>query len=212
VGPKVTTEELEILLEKLHYLSRGADFVVFAGSLPAGSRRASTPRRCATSTGRGVQVVLDSEGSRCGSAPRRSRGSSRPTSARPSTSSAGASGRGGLPDGARHDRRARRRNVHITLERGCYAPLPRGPQVRRYRASPRASSRSRRGAGDVSRAVHRRPLAGRRGGGAAAAVAPARASTLEVGPGRFDPKGGGRRVRSRALGAHTRGRGRVGRT
>jgi hypothetical protein len=35
-GPKVTTVELEMLLEKLHYLSRGADFVVFAGSLPRG--------------------------------------------------------------------------------------------------------------------------------------------------------------------------------
>ena len=35
-GPKVTSDELETLLEKLHYLSRGADFVVFAGSLPRG--------------------------------------------------------------------------------------------------------------------------------------------------------------------------------
>ena len=35
-GPKVTSDELETLLEKLHYLSRGSDFVVFAGSLPRG--------------------------------------------------------------------------------------------------------------------------------------------------------------------------------
>ena len=47
-GPRVTTDELQTLLEKLHYLSRGADFVVFAGSLPRGSRRASTRRRSAT--------------------------------------------------------------------------------------------------------------------------------------------------------------------
>src|SRR5271170_3410258 len=35
-GPSVKTEELEILLEKLHYLSQGAELVVFAGSLPRG--------------------------------------------------------------------------------------------------------------------------------------------------------------------------------
>src|SRR5687768_9914183 len=33
-GPEVTPGELELLVEKLHYLSRGADFVVIAGSLP----------------------------------------------------------------------------------------------------------------------------------------------------------------------------------
>src|SRR5438105_7508092 len=33
-GPAVTPEELEMLLEKLHYLSQGAQAVVFAGSLP----------------------------------------------------------------------------------------------------------------------------------------------------------------------------------
>ena len=35
-GPRVEPEELDMLLEKLHYLARGADFVVFAGSLPRG--------------------------------------------------------------------------------------------------------------------------------------------------------------------------------
>src|SRR3954464_13414796 len=35
-GPAVRPEELEILLEKIHYLSRGADVVVFAGTLPRG--------------------------------------------------------------------------------------------------------------------------------------------------------------------------------
>ena len=33
-GPAVTAEELEMLFEKLYYLSRGASMVVFAGSLP----------------------------------------------------------------------------------------------------------------------------------------------------------------------------------
>ena len=35
-GPKVSDEELEILLDKLRYLCRGASTVVFAGSLPRG--------------------------------------------------------------------------------------------------------------------------------------------------------------------------------
>src|SRR5947207_6581327 len=35
-GPHVEPEELAMLLEKLAYLSRGADLVVFAGSLPRG--------------------------------------------------------------------------------------------------------------------------------------------------------------------------------
>src|SRR5919199_305532 len=33
-GPHVGDAELEMLLDKLHYLARGAEFVVFAGSLP----------------------------------------------------------------------------------------------------------------------------------------------------------------------------------
>src|SRR6185295_2316478 len=35
-GPKVSEDELEILLDKLRYLCRGASAVVFAGSLPRG--------------------------------------------------------------------------------------------------------------------------------------------------------------------------------
>src|ERR687896_134208 len=33
-GPEIEPYELELLLDKLHYLSRGADWMVFAGSLP----------------------------------------------------------------------------------------------------------------------------------------------------------------------------------
>ena len=35
-GPEVSEDELAILREKLSYLSQGANFVVFAGSLPRG--------------------------------------------------------------------------------------------------------------------------------------------------------------------------------
>ena len=47
-GPKVTTEELEFLLEKLHYLSRAPTTSSSPGRCHAASRRASMRRRCAT--------------------------------------------------------------------------------------------------------------------------------------------------------------------
>ena len=62
MGPKVTPEELEMLLEKVHYLSRGADFVVFAGSLPRGVDESFYAESIRDLSRRGVQVVLDSEG------------------------------------------------------------------------------------------------------------------------------------------------------
>ena len=61
-GPEVTEVELETLQEKLHYLARGADFVILAGSLP---RKVSTSFYGETIrelTRRDVRVVLDSEG------------------------------------------------------------------------------------------------------------------------------------------------------
>ena len=87
-GPKVTTEELEMLLEKLHYLSRGADFVVFAGSLPRGVEESFYAEAVRDlNRQRRARSCSTPRASRCGSAPRRSRTSSRRTSARPSTSS-----------------------------------------------------------------------------------------------------------------------------
>ena len=38
-GPHVEPDELQMLLDKLHYLVGGAEFVVLAGSLPARRRR-----------------------------------------------------------------------------------------------------------------------------------------------------------------------------
>ena len=44
-GPEVEEHELAILREKLAYLSRGAEFIVFSGSLPRGvdARPARSP-------------------------------------------------------------------------------------------------------------------------------------------------------------------------
>ena len=61
-GPKVTEAELEILLEKLHYLSRGADMVVVAGSLPRGVADGFYAELVRELARGGVRVVLDTEG------------------------------------------------------------------------------------------------------------------------------------------------------
>ncbi len=151
-GPEVTAAELDLLGEKLHYLARGADFVVLAGSLP---RRVPTSfyadviRNLAR---RDVRVVLDSEGEalRAGveagpvprlAEPERGRGAGR----------AGARGRRRLPDGARRDRRdgpAQRRDH--PRERVLRTPSDR-PQ-----AAPRAGARDARRAG-LARRLGRRP-------------------------------------------------------
>ena len=47
-GPHVSPEELETLLEKLVYLSQGADYVVFSGRCRAATTTTSTPRPCAS--------------------------------------------------------------------------------------------------------------------------------------------------------------------
>jgi fructose-1-phosphate kinase PfkB-like protein len=181
-GPKVTGDELETLLEKLHYLSRGADFVVFAGSLP-----------------RGVQVILDSEGQ-----PLRFGTEAEPWLVSPNQREAEHVVGQELEDeedflmaldaiaelGAR--------NVHITLESGCYALFREDRQVRRYRANAPAhvEAVSVVGAGDVLLAqfvaAH---LAGKTAEDALKlAVAAGAASTLEVGAGLFDPRDAGRMV------------------
>ena len=61
-GPEVTAGELEMLTEKLHYLSRGADFVVLSGSLPRKVATTFYADAVRDLERRDVRVVLDSEG------------------------------------------------------------------------------------------------------------------------------------------------------
>ena len=88
------------------------------------------------------------------------------------------------------------RNVHITLERGCYGLFREDRQVRRYRANSPAKVEpvSVVGAGDVLLAQFiAAQLAGRTAEDALRqAVAAGAASTLEVGAGVFDPREAGR--------------------
>src|SRR5205823_4320698 len=61
-GPRVEEAELEILLEKLHYLANRADYVVFAGSLPRGVETGFYGEAIRDLKRRGIQTILDSEG------------------------------------------------------------------------------------------------------------------------------------------------------
>ncbi|HUH15609.1 MAG TPA: 1-phosphofructokinase family hexose kinase [Gaiellaceae bacterium] len=199
-GPKVTADELETLLEKLHYLSRGADYVVFAGSLPRGVDESFYAEATRDLGRRGVQVVLDTEGQ-----PLRLGTEAEPYLVSPNQREAEHVVGQELEEEEDYlmalDALAElgARNVHITLESGCYALLREDRQVKRFRATaPRLETASVVGAGDVLLAQFIvAQLAGKPAEEALRlAVAAGTASTLEVGAGRFDPREAGRLVAS----------------
>ena len=198
VGAEGHPEELEMLLEKLHYLSRGADFVVFAGSLPRGVEESFYAEAVRDLNRKGVPVVLDTEGE-----PLRLGTEAEPFLVSPNQREAEHVVGQELEEeedflmaldtiaelGAR--------NVHITLESGSYALFREDRQVRRYKAlAPTVEAVSVVGAGDVLLAQFiAAQLAGKTSEDALRlAVAAGAASTLEVGAGRFDPRDAGRLV------------------
>ena len=61
-GPLVNPEELEVLRDKIGYLSRGAEMVVFAGSLPRGVDAGFYAEEIRELNRRGIPTVLDTEG------------------------------------------------------------------------------------------------------------------------------------------------------
>jgi 1-phosphofructokinase/tagatose 6-phosphate kinase len=191
-GPRVERDELETLLEKLHYLCRSAEFCVFAGTLPRGVAEDFYAEAIRDLNRRGVRTVLDSEGE-----PLRLGVEAEPYLVAPNQHEAEALAGQEFSDdddfvmaldaiaevGAR--------NVLISDPGGCFALLRDERQPRRLRAvAPRVEATSSVGAGDVllaaflaARLAERPPeeaLAG--------AVAAAAASTLELGAGRFDPR------------------------
>ena len=191
-GPEVTAAELELLGEKLHYLARGADFIVLAGSLP---RRVPTSfyadviRNLAR---RDVRVVLDSEGEalRAG------------VEAGPYLVSPNQNEAEGLVGQELEDdddflmaldaiAEMGPRNVVITLENGCFALLRIGRKLRRVRAlAPHVEPVSRVGSGDVLLAQFLAAIVDENSPEDAIrlAVAAGAASVREVGAGRFDPQ------------------------
>jgi 1-phosphofructokinase/tagatose 6-phosphate kinase len=190
-GPEVGEVELQTLTEKLQYLSRGADFVVLAGSLPrkvSTSFYADTIRELAR---RDVRVVLDSEGD-----PLRHGVEAAPFLVSPNQSEAEQLVGQELEDdddflmaldviaemGAR--------NVVITLENGCFALLRFGKRTQRFRAlAPHVEPVSGAGSGDVLVAQFLAAVVEERSADYALrlAVAAGAASVLELGAGRFDP-------------------------
>jgi 1-phosphofructokinase/tagatose 6-phosphate kinase len=189
-GPEVTEAELETLMEKLHYLSRGADFVVLAGSLP---RKVSTSfygdaiRDLAR---RDVRVVLDSEGD-----PLRFGVEAGPFLVSPNQTEAEQLVGQELEDdddflmALEAIAEMGPRNVVITLENGCFALLRVGRKTRRIRAfAPHVEPVSKVGSGDVLVAQLLAALVDEKPPEDALrlAVAAGVASVLELGAGRFD--------------------------
>jgi 1-phosphofructokinase family hexose kinase len=195
-GPHIGPDELEILLEKLRYLSRGADYVIFAGSLPRGIADGFYAEAVRQIKRSGVHTVLDSEGE-----PLRLGTQVEPFLVSPNEREAE-----GLVGQEFHDdddflagleaiAELGARNVLITRESGCWALLRSEREPKRYRAlAPRIDPVSAVGSGDVLLAgfVAAR-LEGRSDEDALrAAVAAGAASTLELGAGRFAPRESGR--------------------
>ena len=190
-GPKVTESELGMLMDKLRYLSRGAEAVVLAGSLPRGVADGFYAEVARDLGRRGVRVALDAEGE-----PLRLGLEAEPWLVSPNQHEAEQLVGQELFDdddflmaldsiaelGAR--------NVHITLETGCFALIREERNVRRYRAvTPRLDAISVVGAGDALLAQW---LAAALDGQATEdalrlAAAAGAVSVLEVGAGRFDP-------------------------
>ena len=190
-GPKVSEGELGMLMDKLRYLSRGADAVVFAGSLPRGVADTFYADAARELARRNVRVVLDAEGE-----PLRLGVDAEPWLVSPNQHEAEQLVGQELFDDEDFlmalDTIAEMgaRNVHITLENGCFALVREERQVRRYRAvTPRLEPVSVVGAGDALLAQWLTAVLD----GAPAeealrlASAAGAASVLEVGAGRFDP-------------------------
>jgi 1-phosphofructokinase/tagatose 6-phosphate kinase len=189
-GPQVEDEELEMLREKLQYLSRGASAVVFAGSLPRGVEDGFYGEAIRELNRRGVETILDSEGQ-----PLRLGTEAEPFLVSPNRQEAEALV-GQEFDGDEDfvmalDAIAElgARNVIITHGSGCFARFREERRVRHVRAlAPRVEALAPAGSGDVLLAG----FVGARFAGAPtedalrSAVAAGAVSTLEVGAGRFE--------------------------
>jgi 1-phosphofructokinase family hexose kinase len=195
-GPAVSPEELELLHEKLLYLSRGADIVVFAGTLPREVSVAFYADSIRELNRLGVRTVLDSEGE-----PLRLGAAAEPYLVSPNQVEA----EGLIGQELTEDQEVVQalediaelgpRNVLITQSSGAFALLREERSAKRYRATaPHVEALSAVGAGDVLLAGFLAALfEGRQAEEALrAAVGAGAASTLEIGAGRFEPREAGR--------------------
>ena len=191
-GPHVEAEELAMLLDKINYLARGADMVVFAGTLPRGVEDSFYAEAIRELNRRNVRAVLDSEGP-----PLRFGAEAEAFLVTPNQREAEGLVGQELGDDEDYTMALDRiadmgaRNVLITAETRSFALF----RVERKRVlfcadAPQVEPVSAVGSGDVLLAaflaarIEEKPLED----SLRAAVAAGAASTLEVGAGRFDPK------------------------
>jgi 1-phosphofructokinase/tagatose 6-phosphate kinase len=191
-GPEVADDELEMLREKLAYLTQGAEFVVFAGSLPRGVEADFYAEVIRDAARHHHLAVLDAEGD-----PLRLGVAAEPYLVSPNLREAEALAghefvdEEDLASGLDEIAALGARNVLITCETGCYALLREDRNEVRLRAqAPQLEPVSTIGAGDSLLAGF---LASRVAGrsfedAVRSAVAVGAASVLEPGPGRFDPR------------------------
>jgi len=189
-GPHVAPEELQMLLEKLLYLSADAEWVIFAGTLPRGVDNSFYADAIKELTRRKVHCVLDSEGTAL-----RLGAEAEPLLVSPNQHEAESlvgqefSDEDDFVMALETIDEMGPRNVLISHEGGCYALLREERKPKRYRASiARVEPVSPVGSGDVLLAGF---LAARRAGRSLEdalreAVGAATASTLETGAGCFD--------------------------
>jgi 1-phosphofructokinase family hexose kinase len=199
-GPAVEPAELDLLREKLHYLTRGADWVVFAGSLPRKVEEGFYAEAIRELNRRGVRTAIDAEGE-----PLRLGVEAEPFLVSPNEREAEA-----LVGQEFHEEsdfaqalddiaELGARNVLIAEQGGCFALFREERERRRFRVTaPQLEVVSPVGSADVVLAgfiaahLAERPLEE----ALRSAVAVGAASKLAVGAGRFEPREAGRLLQS----------------
>ena len=191
-GPEIADDELQTLREKLAYLTQGAEFVVFAGSLPRGVDTSFYAEAIRDAGRRHQLAVVDAEGEPLSLAV-----GAEPYLVAPNIREAEELvghefvDEEDLASALDEIAELGARNVLLTMDTGCYALLREDRNEVRLRArAPELEPVSTIGAGDSLLAGF---LASRAAGrsfedSVRAAVATGAASVLEAGPGRFDPR------------------------
>lgn len=191
-GPEVSTDELQMLLDKIAYLARATDLVVFAGTLPRGVDRGFYGDAIRELTRRRVRAVLDTEGE-----PLRRGVEAEPWLVSPNQREAES-----LVGQEFHDEEdflmaldtiaeLGARNVLIGHETGAFLLIKEERRVQRFHASiQQLEPLSPAGAGDAMLAAYLAARVAERPVEDALreAVGTGAAATLEVGGGRFDPR------------------------
>jgi 1-phosphofructokinase/tagatose 6-phosphate kinase len=195
-GPAVTPDELDLLVEKLRYLARAADWVVFAGSLPRHVDAAFYAETIRDLNRRGTRTALEAEGE-----PLRLGVEAEPFLVAPNEPEA--EGLVGQEFNEEADftqalddiAELGARNVLIAETSGCFALFREDRERRRFHViAPKLEVVSPVGSADVLLAgfiaaqAAGRPLEE----ALRSAVAAGAASTLAVGAGRFEPREAGR--------------------